>query len=1654
MFTTETKTATITNAVSNGSTIVYTATNTFAIGDIVHISGISPVNFNIPDAVITARTSSNFTIASTETGTWTTSPNAVAVYDELKNHLISSSSVKVNTLVAAEWNLNAADNIDKVGNYRYRPDAAAGSKFKTIATSYDSTDSNNDYTNATYADVFIDVGFNDDDTPYVIASQNEKTRLLFSLEECFGKNRPRSGINKLMNFPGRYANISNENMALRPRYYPASKNDKFKYWCSFRTESLDATITAITPSSPAAGSVTYTANNSFAVDDYVYISGLAPSEYNGEFKITARTTTSFTVANTSTSARTNQNGTAIVKDRNRGISKTDGSNYYIDDAAPFVVYKTSVPANRVVVKMQTHVGTNEAYTGDPFYGSANKAVPKDWKIQKLNLSGNWETIADNLTADEIDEDGYVEIAYGVNIPTGAQWTNDTFYYVGDYAIASDLPVSNTTGYGYLVGANSTTAGTWYVYNGTSYSQVAATYGWRLESETVSRLTPFAKDLTNPEYYTSGSDRIYREVDFVKGLRIVVTKMNKANATFDLIELSPRLAVNLSDKTTSFSVTKHASDLGNSGMPVGQLLVGGGSLEIFDYDQAFNPNNTFDYDTNSGSIINDFSAKNLQVKMYEITRYVNGYDYYIPIKTMFCFGFPNYSSEDRAVSLELRDYFLVFESMNAPEVFIRDVSLSYAISILLDSIGFSNYIFKRIEGIPDPIIPFFYIPSGVSVAEILQALAVSTQHMMFFDEYNNFVVMSKEYSMPTEEDRSTDFVLYGSQDYTVLSDLNIKKPSAKLANILGVGSKIADIYNDGKLTYSVKSIARENNLMQKIEVDKGKTWTYKPTLLWEAMPHQNIKSSNYENSNGLTYTLTALPLNTDIPENPPVYTQQTSLSTTSNLILGDTVINVSSTSGLAIGQTITKVSGTGSFGSNTVEIVDLTNTTITVNLPHTVAGAVSFTANAGIFNYVIDFGDASNWLPRYNGYFYANGEIIKYDAVEFTVQGIGDVWITSVLDYQNYFSKLGFGKKIYPTGRVRIYYKLDENNVVVRHGRGQFGTDITSHSAGISSHWKDTNNMRGFTMQAEYVLDEKKLSKDTEVGKAGIGDTGSPYGTTGKNTTIARKNANISGVIKNVESTMVQKENALDGTITTRFQQSTINPSVQASALIVSGPSPKVFSTNKIKGKNFITYVKKQLDNKFTHFGTRLRIIGRPQNTEGYATATELENPEVYFEKQKINGGGAGLAFMLDTTTNNGYYFEIVALGFNNIEDVNSINNVFLYKVKKGSSSASSEPAIPELLWSGSTQVLPDRGEFSGQSRIYAEGLQTVFDLAVEYKDSGTSRKFFLYLNNSLIGTVVDKKPLPAKNNMALFVRGSSKAMFENIYAIRKNYGYDGSAVVAEPPAQSRTIFDDSSITVNEALKKYSMSGLIKSTVLTNISSSGSKYNIYYDEFGTIMRECAYFDIKYDKAYPALYSRIAPTFKDTKGYFISGYRSTAYGAEFLVFNCTDTFLSIGNDGQDTGEYLRIQGIALTDDVQMNLTVDDYYNKKADLSMLDYSGSSLITTNLYKDYVDIKNSRATYGTKAFDISAQYIQSHDDATNMLGWIISKISKPRKAVGLQTFGTPYAQLGDIVKIDYVDENDIGQVSLKDSRYVLYSMEYKYTETGPEHTLYLSEVQ
>lgn len=1528
---------------------------------------------------------------------------------DLTYYLQTSSTIQSKSKIIGEWNLNIIENMDVIGNYKNRPTVVSNVISSSASNSYVKETSFTDVNSRTWYgytdyDVTIDGGYTEDGTtPLTFLNQNEQQKALMSLEDCFKRFRPRSGINKFrFGFNDNKLSPSNRNMYLRPRYYFASKDDIFKYWSSYR-KSNDV-------------------------------------EY--------------------------------------GFST--GTNNIITDSAPFIKYKYSVAANRVIVKIQTNVSDikldNVSATDDVFYADGDdiRSTPKQWKLQKLNGT-TWEDIY-TTTTDVFSADGYLELAYGLK--NSAIFSNDykyNFKLLGTVVSSTLLPSlsSGEKGSAYIISDSG--SGILKIWTGSAWTaDEAAQYGWYLNTNTQDNTQQHAKELNKnnaPKYIDGSSNTIYKEFDYIGGLRIVVDSMSRPNTTLDLIELSPRLSVDLTDFTKSYSISKSLSDVGNTGIPVGQLAASSGNITIFDVGQYFNTNNQnsvlniYDGQTFKYSLV----SKNLQLKFYEtISQVPSPYsspttfkDYTIPIKTMYVDGFPKQADYDRNVDLSLRDLFFYFESIIAPEMMLVNESLSVIISTLLDYIGFSNYVFKRnqISGVEekDPVIPYFFIPPNKNVAEILSELARATQTAMFFDESNNFVLMTKGYMIPDVigdinsviDKRKVDVILYGNDQLT-----------GEKANIGNIRSGNIDIYNDGKIVYNNMYIQKEvTDLDQRANLEKYMNWTYKPVLLWESTGEVQLRSRNEEINTQNDYTLSAIPLKTKLTSDLP------------------TVVD---------------------------EINPANNQTRRV-----------------LKNNTIEFDNGISYISRYNGYFYANGEIIKYDAVQYAIVSsavelnslksatatsatietktphnfaqydsilitsttpptynntwyvqsatettftikttsqlanitqtgyvtkIDNVWITSVEDYQRYFSNLPIGGKMYPTGKVRIYVepKYDVNGdlqlgEVSKHGREQFGTARATHYTSTESDpmWSTASSIKTFKMDWQYLFKPEWSQNNSS---------------TANTTTTNIKNN--SAILDKKASVSTQIANYLGFT---RYdgagKYTTASELIQSSSIIVSGAS---FS-EQYSALSCINRISKDLttfNTSFDTFGARLRILGDlPQikKNEDNTISSFSQFPKgrmalwsTATASQPLQISSGGISFYTNTN-NEGYYLELVALS-NSSKDAtvssdDSIYTLYLYKLKIVDGILT-----PTILLKRFVPILTDAGTFLDKGG----DISTVYDLSVQISKTSNGRFLSVYLNNNIVGSTEDQaNNITAIQNVGTFVRGSSSLMFENIYAID----------TADNNGNETKVSDVYAMDNSSSLKNYAVSGIVQSTFLNKLSAS-SPYSttktdgttvskLYYEEFGTIMREMTYLNIKFNKAYPALYSSIAQPYA-SKGFCISGYNPTPYGAEFLIFNVTDTLLSLSST---SANYLRILGTSFTQNAKQELTVDEYYSRRTSLSNQDSILSNTDITQYKKDYLNIKNSRMTYGIKSFSIESAYIQNYNAANDLMKWLIPKLSNPKKSIGVDVFGMPIIQLGDIIKIDYVSPDlSITQIS-KNSNFVVYGIEYSKDDSGLAILIYGSEV-
>jgi hypothetical protein len=1845
--------------------------------------------------------------------------NIVGSETTLLEYVDSANTIHTQSQIIAEWNLNMFDNIKLVGNYKNRPSQGGftiANKFveETVSTA------NKQYLGFTESDVITDGGYNETGIPITFLSKNQKTNILYSLEDCFQKFRPRSGINKLTMFQGRYiSGIENDkNTFIRPRYYIADKDDKFKYWTSFRKESNNAgndvlaevasidielkeeTITgAVAVTASGVTTVTYTVSNTFTEGQQVSITNVTPSAFNlSNVDIVSATSTTVVVKAPSTFTATYTSGGKIngvtgsikytyltgysnvfsvgevlsIKDgtvtetnipvesisdritvtdststyfkisnklyadkmwRNikldssyaskigrvaalydftaeRGISKIDATNKYIDDAAPFVVYNNHVPANRIVVKMQTNVAkeTEEYKTfgniQDPFVGLENKTVPKVWRVQYLDKQNNWNTAVSLTDPALIGDDGYIEFSYGLLYTTSNYDVSAmNIIFAEEYSSVNSLPVESIPGYTYLV-KEGNSVGKYYVWDGVDnensdghhpiagYYSFIPEYGWYVGSETPSSKTAYVKDLTSAPSYTDQNDNIiYREFQYIHGIRLVVDTMNTSDTPFDLIEMSPRLVVDLSDKTKDFSINKSSADLGTDGLPVGRLLASTGSLSLFDYDMAFNIHNknsilnTYSGDTRNYSI----PSNNLQIKIYDVIYDDNGISYHVPLKTMYIDGLPQTNHTERSVSLSLRDLFFLFESSNAPQVLVPNASVSFAVASLLDSIGFSNYIFYREPNEVEAVIPYFFVGPDQNIVQVLEALAISTQSAMFFDEYNNFVVMSRDYMLSSRRaSEAGTITIRGSADS---EQSGIVKNSRILdgenpvlpANIVDISSENSQSFNDGKIQYSTKYIQKSYGTLQEASLlNSERIWYYQPVLLWEVAPPEQVRPVNDNGGVQSAYSLAAIPLKSDLKNIVPGVNKNTGeiennivdlgeavywlpryngyfysagevikydavryniptmpiINLQATLVSGSRIVNLSygTTSKMSVGQKIVDnivgmpieatISKT-SLSSNvaTIKITGLNPFVVGENISVSIGNSIydgQYTITAKTNSSISYAKTHSNIAEaKASGKITATERVVTEADCKFAVGAkvskiinstqfevdlahtlSGDVqfsakeasnlfWIRDAEEYSNYFSKMPFGGKMYPTGEVRIfvepYYNKDGSidtskpyypntdvpivrrasmsqvnpyinmAAVARHGRMQFSTPIAYHSAGLKEEWTTDAAKKAFKMNTKLMFAGGTVPNTVVDDLVPVGE-------------VLDKKPYLTGVIRSIGSSRNISEDVLNKNDTS------ITGTVQASALVMSGP---VFGTSE-KPIKYVSYVHKNMgtESSYRHFGTRMRIVGElgssdgTQNPTGAMNFLDVKADTGLKNVTSVAGSSGGLGIMVDPATNRGYYMEVVALTDNSLLAYDSlytsdnadteIYNVFFYKIQREKGETRTADAIPIVLWKGKTQITVDDGGFTGQYKMTGEPNAAVNDIAVEYrevKDKKNQIEFYLYINDKFVAKVTDTEALPVTQNIALFVRGSSKCMFENVYAIKSRFDDKGEQRGFDtPPAISEVFGVNSRESLNGSLRKYSMSGLIKDTALSGISFSGvPNYDIYFEEFGSIMRECAMFNIKYDKAYPALYAKLSPTFNAFQGYSVSGFTANAYGAEFMIFNTSDSTIVLDST---SGNYLRIQGVTFTQQSDHDLTVDEYMKKKSDFNSISFGSNGLsAATEAGNTLSQIKDSRITYGKKDFTLAAPYIQSQDSANNMMEWIISKIMKPRKMMGIKIFANSLIQVGDMIKIDYKEKSDPNDATSQNvisdtgSSYVVYHVEYSKSSNGPDMTIYVSEV-
>ena len=130
------KKATVTAASGNGTTITYTASNTFAVGDVVTITGLTTTtgsSLNKSNVVIATRSNSQFTVTNTTTGTSTATQSGTAT------HVTNTFNLILNQEVTA-YDRRLKIEIQAIDANTYTEDEFYGNLIRPYATAQEIAD--------------------------------------------------------------------------------------------------------------------------------------------------------------------------------------------------------------------------------------------------------------------------------------------------------------------------------------------------------------------------------------------------------------------------------------------------------------------------------------------------------------------------------------------------------------------------------------------------------------------------------------------------------------------------------------------------------------------------------------------------------------------------------------------------------------------------------------------------------------------------------------------------------------------------------------------------------------------------------------------------------------------------------------------------------------------------------------------------------------------------------------------------------------------------------------------------------------------------------------------------------------------------------------------------------------------------------------------------------------------------------------------------------------------------------------------------------------------------------------------------------------------------------------------------------------------------
>jgi len=1114
-------------------------------------------------------------------------------------------------------------------------------------------------------------------------------------------------------------------------------------------------------------------------------------------------------------------------------------------------------------------------------------------------------------------------------------------------------------------------------------------------------------------------------------------------SLELIEISPRLEIDLSAYTESFNFDSSIGDSTSFGLPVGSIVTGAGAVSLSNEDNQFLISSTL----SSLKMLNQDVKFSFYQKVYTPSA---SQTLTVPMKVLYSNEWN--VGEDYSVSINLEDGMKFLRETNAPDIlFSSNAALSSIILILLDNVGITGMEFKKSSDEisydkEDTRIKNFFCKKEQTVAEVLEQIALATQCSMFYDAVGRLNVLTKEKltenatiedssqiiilnpdrykyvwynnnwffyggntdALPSEtewtysdyygfwvsEDHpvpaqspGTDFWFLGDEDYSV-ADPEYSYINGYKANIASLSEQKISPLTDGEITYHTYG-PRKSALVDSLQKEKSKVLEQ---LNIDEVPMASLAFSNYG------YTSTILWSAGDNNE---------SALGASNLVRD-----------IPLQRLKTAFPGTYVAVDENDLITQLYNTSANDDLDRR-SLIIYLDTNEGLT------------LDPFEGIVLIDNEYIRYRGKLYYIASTS----SNLSRYQIIFTKDDFNQL---KSTMRKGDSLSFRGLVI---------DVKTQIVGKS----DDKYQYKVIGDGRAALKSKPgthfaLAEDSD----GIEDSNRFKLMLGGSLSESRSMpGNLKATTKFNFLDKVRYKSARKnlGTIPSESLQSYLG------FLHLSGPtSPKedtdillsILDSNRNKnvarrlqelnkqvdkdvpGESFDDYVFMQGERNI--YGQRITLDFQPN---AISTRMRLYSPRRQIKNQQdimsTNSSIAGIGFGLNND-NEGYFLEVESAGSGkNVVEKNAWKyNLRFYKISLKSQDNGKTEYEPELLLRAGVAgftVFDTSIEVIKNDDVPTD---PVFELDIIINKYENGMEYSIFYGGQKIGSYTEpigKAVGVNSRDIFLFVRNDSQAIYEYVMAAARPY----SGVISKNNEK-------------DWLKnyKYFNNQLEKGIIPVNknflFKDSDKGIQFYFNDFARLAREVKEYNVRFSA--PAYVSALLDISKINPKYFIKNYESTSFGAKLTLVNSSGGPITLG-DSSDLPIY--IVGISAEEINTGAVNMKDYYD---------------MTQDDKKRVTEREKNISIYGAQSFTLDSQYIQSISHARDLMRWISKHCNRPRIKLSIETFANPIIELGDKVRIfDKSRGYNESNTKFGPKTFVISSISHSVSPAGPSTNIDLIEV-